>query len=123
MEINKLQERVIKAQWKPGCWLLVSGSRKDPRDTFGAFYAKATVSFLFDSGEVSAEWEPEYGPIQVWHKCHESTEGAKEHYFYDFTNDSPGNWSQLAVEENELPQAFVDGNYDYIFSVLEIWAR
>jgi len=117
--MNKLQRRVGKAEYKPNCYILVSASKRDMKETLGEFRVRAHISFLYDSGTIAAEWEPEYGPIQVW----EMADSGKEHYFYDFVVDTPLNWSQLAVENNELSQAFNAGDYDYIFNVLKDWAR
>jgi hypothetical protein len=117
-----IKDRVGVAKFKDNCFILVSGARRPPEETFGAFYVKANMSFLYDAGDYAAEWEPEYGPIQVWHKCEADAENAKEHYYFDFTDSPGGSWSQLAVEEYQLPQAFHCGDYDYIFSVLKEWA-
>jgi hypothetical protein len=104
-------------------YILVSGRERQDNSLTVHFRAKATVSFLYDGGEYAAEWEPEYGPIQVWHRCEEDAPNARPHYFYDFTDSPGGNWSQRAVERAELPQAFVAGNFEYIFAVLKDWAR
>jgi hypothetical protein len=120
--MNEKQKFVIKSEYKPNCFVLASFARKDPKETRGEFYVRSCVSFLYDAGEYAAEWEPEYGPIQVWHKCAASADGAKEHYYYDFTDSPGGNWSQMAVEQNQLPQAANRGDFDYIFSVLKHWA-
>ena len=120
--MNSKQKRVGKALYKPNCYILVSGAKRDMKETFGDFLVKAQMSFLYDAGDHAAEWEPEHGHIQIWHRCEEYDEGATEHYYYDFHNSSPMNWSQLAVSNNELPQAFHSGDYEYIFAVLEDWA-
>jgi hypothetical protein len=109
-------------QFGEGARVIYSAAKKDPKETFGEVRVKNNFSFCFINGEYAAEWEPEYGPIQVWHKCTESDENAKPHYIFDFS-DSPGlNWSQLAVDENELPQAANSGSWQYIFNVLKDWA-
>jgi hypothetical protein len=120
--MNKNQKKVCRALYKPNCYILVSATRRDPKETFGEFQVTAHMSFLYDAGKVAAEWEPQYGPIQIWRKCDKDSDGAQEHYFYDFQNSAPGSWSQLAVSNMELPQAFVSGDYDYIFNVLKDWA-
>jgi hypothetical protein len=79
-------------------------------------------SFCFINGDYAAEWEPEYGPIQVWHRCGKDDAEAKPHYIFDFENSGWGNWSQLAVDENELPSAANSGDWQYIFNVLKNWA-
>ncbi len=123
--MNKLQQRVGKAAFAdiPNAYILVSASQRDMKETFGDYKVKATMSFLYDAGEVAAEWEPEYGPIQIWRKVSQNTPGAKEHYYYDWVEGGGGHWSQMAVEQEELPQAFVEGDYSYIFGVLQGWAE
>ena len=120
--MNQFQKLIIKAEYKPGCFILASFAKRDVRETLGDFRVKAIVSFLFDAGEYAAEWEPESGPIQVWHKCDAGAPNAREHYYFCFTDSEPGNWSQLAVDRNELPQAAQRGDFDYIFGVLKTWA-
>jgi len=120
--MNDIQKRIIKYEYEPNCYVLVSGQKKDPKDHYGMFLVHSVVSFLYDAGEYAAEWEVEYGPIQILHRCEEADENAKPHYFYDFENSPPGSWSQLAVEENELPQAFNAGDFRYIFNILKDWA-
>ena len=120
--MNKFQRRTGKAVYKPNCYILISATQKK-EDNISWYRVEPFMTFFYDAGDVAAEWEPEFGPIQVWEKCDKDHESAKEHYFYDYIVDIPCNFSQLAVEENELPQAFVRGDYDYIFGVLKRWAR
>jgi hypothetical protein len=124
--MNNIQKRVIRAhlpEYGEGSYLLVSAARRDPKETLGSFYVKPTVSLFYDAGEYGAEWELEYGPIQIWHKCGADDDGAKIHYFYDWQNAPGGSWSQLAVETHELPQAAERGDWQYIFGVLRDWAE
>ena len=121
--MNQKQQRVIKTQYKSGCFVLASFGKRDMKETFGDFRVKAVISFLFDAGEYAAEWEPECGPIQVWHKCTADAPNAQEHYYFDFTDSLPGNWSQMAVDDNALPQAAHRGDFDHVFAVLEKWAN
>ena len=121
--MNKLQKRILKLEYKPNCYILHSFGQRSYEDTCGDFRVKALMSFLYDVGEYAAEWEPEYGPIQEWHKCEEGAEDSREHYYFDFTDSGPGNWSQMAVDTHELPQAANRGDYDYIFSVLKDWIK
>lgn len=90
--------------------------------SFGDERVAANMSFFFDNGNYGAEWEPEFGPIQIWQKADGPGDGIREHYFYDYVYSNPLNWSQLAVEREELPQAFKGRSWAYIFSVLEDWA-
>lgn len=121
--MNKFQKCVLKAEVKPNCFLLFSASQRPMEETFGAFWIEANVSFLYDAGKIAVEWEPEHGPIRRWYKCDKVGEKAKEHFYYDFVHDRPLAWSQLAVEREELPEAAVAGDYDYIFEVLKEWAK
>lgn len=119
----KRRVRLAKFEAIENAYILVSGRQKQDNPLIDRLQAKATISFLYDGGEYAAEWEPEHGPIQVWHRCEEGAANARPHYFYDFTDSPGGNWSQLAVDRAELPQAFVAGNFEYIFAVLKDWAR
>jgi hypothetical protein len=114
-------KKVLVAKYADNCYILVSGMLK--YDDFGDSYVQPTMSFLYDAGEYAAEWEPRYGPIQVWHKCDKDAENAQEHYYYDYHNSSALNWSQLAVDQNNLPKALANCEFDYIFSVLRRWTR
>lgn len=100
-------------------YILVSARwRNEERDS-----VKATMSFLYDGGKFAAEWEPEYGPIQIWEKADGPGDGIGEHYFYDYVVDTTLNWSQLAVDREGLKKYFLDGNYHLIFAVLKEWAN
>lgn len=123
--MNSKQKRVLKVkvpECGDGAWVLFSASKRDPKETFGEFRVKTNFSFLWDAGEYAAEWEPEYGPIQIWHKCNANDIDAREHYFYEYQNNI-GAWSQLAVSNLELPQAANAGDWQYIFNVLKDWAE
>lgn len=111
------------SQFGDGARVIYSAAKKDPKDCYGGeIRVKNNFSFCFINGDYAAEWEPEYGPIQVWHKCEKDSENAKPHYIFDFSDSQGGNWSQLAVDQNELPQAANHGDWQYIFNVLEDWA-
>ena len=120
--MNKMQSKVIKAEYKPGCWILISPMKAKKQYDYG-LKVDYVVSFLYDAGEVAAEWEPRYGPIQMWNKCNEDDENAIEHYFYDWHNTLPASWSQLSVEREQLPEMFLAGDWDVIFDVLKSWTR
>jgi len=120
--MNKMQSKVIKAEYKPGCWILISPMKAKKQYDYG-LKVDYVFSFLYDAGEVAAEWEPRYGPIQTWNKCNKDDENAIEHYFYDWHNTIPLSWSQLSVEREQLPEMFLAGNWDAIFDVLKSWTR
>ena len=110
-------------QFGEGAHVIYSAQKRDMKDTCGEFQVKNMFSFCWINGEYAAEWEPEYGPIQVWHRCEKDAEGSRPHYVFEFTDSGFGNWSQLAVSNNELPQAANSGFWQYIFSVLKDWAK
>ena len=111
------------SQFGEGAHVIYSASKRDVKETFGDIRVKNHFSFCFINGDYAAEWEPEYGPIQVWNKCNKDDENAKPHYIFEYEN-SPGlNWSQLAVDGNELPRSANEGDWQYIFGVLRRWAK
>lgn len=78
-----------------------------------------TISFLYDGGNgIAAEWEPTYGPITTIYKCEGKDPDAIPHWFFDYCTGY-GNWSQCAVEDEGLPQAVINGDYEHVFSVLK----
>ena len=121
--MNDKQKIVMKSKYKDNCWVLVSGTdkRDGARDYLGNI--DYTVSFLYDAGDIATEWEPKYGPIQIWDRCEKDSEDAKEHYYFDYHNTAPASWSQLAVDENNLHFHFIAGDFDYIFNVLKDWSN
>jgi hypothetical protein len=121
---------LIRTEFKEGCFIYQSfGIRKS---SFGDIELTAHVSFLADAGNgVAAEWEPQYGPIQVWKQCDSewtgetvlgSTVKAKSHWHFPFVEDNPGNWSQLAVDDEGLKQMLINGSVDGVFDALTRWA-
>jgi len=122
--MNSLQQRIIKTEWRPNCFILMSPKIRDnkrPMDIDNMDYA---MSFVFHNRvtHYAAEWEPRYGPIQTWHECSESDPGAHEHYFFDFTDSGGGNWSQTAVEREDLHTHFFNSAWGFIFNILASWA-
>ncbi len=139
-EGERIMKRVAVLPWvnKPNCFLCVSGAfeRKtnygekwylnahDEREQkyYASVHTKARITFAYRSENVAAEWDGEYGPIQLWYKCEadykEDYDEARPHWLFPFAHGN-GCWSQMAVEENHLPEAFNTGDYDSIFSVLE----
>ena len=80
------------------------------------------MSFFFDNGEIGAEWEPDYGPITKIIKLAKDNPEAIPHWFYDYYAGQ-GYWSQLAVKEEGLPEAFLSGDYERLFGILKQWAQ
>lgn len=97
-------------------YMVISGYKEETGNG-----VKKCMSFFYDNGDIGAEWEPDNGPITVIYKCNKAHEKAEKHWFYDYCTGY-GNWSQLAVESEGLPNAFLTGAYDYLFAVLKKWA-
>ena len=98
-------------------YVVISGYKSDAGNG-----VKKCMSFFYNNGNVGAEWEPDYGPITIIYKCEKDNGDAQKHWFYDYYTGN-GNWSQLAVEGEGLPSAFLDGDYKYIFEVLKEWGK
>jgi hypothetical protein len=85
------------------------------------FKVRKNISLVYATEKGGAEWEPDFGPITILTPCDKNHESAKSHWLYPFFTGN-GNWSQCAVERERLPSAFLEGDYNYIFSVLKRWA-
>jgi hypothetical protein len=105
----------------PGAYIIISGRKKKSDFPLKQHNTEVITSFLFMKENFAAEWEVKHGPIQIWEKAPEG-DTEHPHYTFPFVKNTPLNCSQLAVEDNNLPQAFLEGNYRHIFSVLEEWA-
>ncbi|WP_431861474.1 hypothetical protein [Azospirillum sp.] len=114
-----------------GALVCVSGKKRPVKPEFdvGRIEAEPFMTFTFVRGEaphrVAAEWEPKHGPIQIWY---ERQEGDHEndcmpHWLWPFGSKGNLRWSQCAVDENDLPERFIEGDYEGIFHVLAIWAE
>lgn len=124
------------------CFLCISGAIKK-KDRYGEKWytnahnehvnkhddddrTEARITFAYRGENVAAEWDGEYGPIQVWYKCDKDYQAsewdkARPHWLFDYAHGS-GAWSQMAVDENHLVQRFNQGAYDEIFRVLKRFA-
>lgn len=100
---------------RDGCFIVLSFGQK--RCNYGDCWLDPLVSYLFMGEEVAAEWEPAYGPIQMWFKGDEIN-----HYTFPKIKDRPGSWSQLAVDREGLKGFALRGQHDAIFNVLKEWA-
>lgn len=138
-----LMEHVAVLPWPgiDGAYLCLSGAKRRAPEKMGprwpkhddvprfmdevAREAQARITFLFDAGNCCAEWDGEFGPIQIWHRvAKDSKHGdheVREHWFYDHAIGN-GIWSQMAVDQHDLPRSFISGNFAHIFSVLKSWA-
>jgi hypothetical protein len=122
--MNEKQQLVGVAKFLgiTGAYILVSASKHVYEAVPELLGVDAHMSFLYHDGTVAAEWEPQYGPIQLWYSCDGAHPEAMEHYFFDYVLDRPTSWSQLAVDEEGLKEAFLRGDYIHIYSVLHRWA-
>ena len=80
------------------------------------------MSFFYDNGDIGAEWEPDFGPITKIYKCDKDDADAQPHWFYDYYTGN-GHWAQMAVEEEGLHTAFLNGEYERLFAVLKSWSE
>ena len=113
-------EHIIEHEYKENCFILTSFVVK-PDDYMGQT-ATPTVSFLYRNEQYAAEWEVQYGPIQMWEKAEEGEEGAKEHYVYPFIKNIHANWSQLGAERAGLKGFLQRSEFNAIFNALKHWA-
>lgn len=143
-EFNK--ERIKKLPWpdKENCFLFISGKmRKKNRfgdkfyidahreieinyNSYTDFSTEPQITFAYIGESIAAEWDGHCGPIQLWFKCEKDTiieyETICEHWIYDYAYGA-GHWSQMAVDHNNLPRAFNEGNYNHIFDVLKQFVK
>lgn len=86
------------------------------------------LSFFYGGENSGAEWMPEHGPIMVYTKCGPDWVGetlrgsplkAKPHWFYEYVEDNALAWSQLAVDDERLPQKLANSDYVGLFSSLK----
>lgn len=98
--------------------------KKEYEDHFDRSYPG--ITFLYDAGNCCAEWDGEYGPLSLSWRCEESYkrehETVRPHWFYPFAF-GVGHWSQIAVDDADLPNLFTTGNYKAIFGTLREWAE
>lgn len=133
----EIYNRILRTQYKPNCYVLVSFQRNKQAFEMGEIKAEPTMSFLYDAGEIAAEWCPPYGPIQIWRRAEEGKRyprptldsddepeyiDPQPHYAYPFVIPRLAEWSQLSVERYQLADYAIDGHYDYVFNILKDWA-
>lgn len=80
------------------------------------------MSFFYGTETGGCEWEPDYGPIIRIYPCDKDHEEAKPHWFYPFCTGNQ-NWSQLAVDSENLVEMFLEGDYKSMFNVLKRWSE
>ena len=121
---------IVRTTFREGCFIYQSLGFQEA--SFGDKIIIPHVSFLADSGRgTAAEWEPRYGPIQVWRECTEEWEGEtvcgsrpepRQHWHFPFVEDEGAKCSQLAVDNEGLKDMLVRGDLDGVFRVLIQWA-
>lgn len=105
---------------KPNCFLLLSGHKATKYDGMEDGGATYIISLLYRDEEkgMAVEWEPKYGPIQIFTRATETSEEKQEHYIFPVINPSGLDWTQMGVNDRGLPEAFIHGDLDFIFNVL-----
>lgn len=141
--IEPTMARVAVLPWPEmdGCYLVLSGAIKK-RERYGdKWYAgheektwkfqdeartSPSITFTYVEDGIAAEWDGEYGPIQIWFKSHEGYEEgydkAREHWLWPWAFGS-GHWSQRAVDDADLVRCFNRGDWRHIFGELKTWVR
>ena len=119
-------KNILRAAYKPdekrGCFILVSGHWRNEDNPHDDLNLAAITSFVYDAGDKATEWSPATcGPLHTFFRADATT--GKPHYIYPFIEDRPLEWSQMAVNNHDLPRAFVQGDYDYIFTILKNWTE
>ena len=118
--------KVIPFPGIENAYIVISAHTKSNTNEIIQMNVKHMISFFYGTPKGGAEWEPDYGPVSVVIPCDKDfvSEGydgvAVSHWFYP---KHGLNWSQLAVEDNHLPEKFLNGDYEGIFGVLKSWVR
>lgn len=122
---------IIRTEFRERCFIYQSFGKRE--SNFGDLMLEAHVSFLADSGiGTAAEWEPQYGPIQLFTECSKDWEDETEngnkiesrcHWHFPHVKDESGRWSQLAVDDEGLKPMLLRGDMDGVFDVLMRWAN
>ena len=138
-----MNNRIACLPW-PGlenCFLYLSGQIQQKRHQGDKWYVEHEelterysqsittqphITFTYRGETCAAEWDGAYGPITVIIKREEGYkdeyEEARPNHIYPWASGR-GNWSQCAVDDNGLYQAFNTGDYEKIFRVLESFVR
>ena len=98
-------------------YIVISGRESDTPNG-----VNKNMTFFYHNENVSVEWEPKNGPITTIYACSKHHPDAEEHWFYPYCTGY-GNWSQLAVLTEGLPEAFITGNYKQLFEILKNWSE
>jgi len=93
------------------------------KSPFHETFSTPCITFLYDAGNCCAEWDGEYGPVNLTFRVNEIHEDARQHWFYPFAIFEQDHWSQMAVTNEQFKDAFLDGDFEHIFSVLRRWAE
>ena len=131
-------KRVAVIPWEgmPDCYIVISGQKRrselvgdkwysdhgghaEIENTWAnkEFRTEACITFTYMKDGVAAEWDGEYGPIQLWFEAKVAGDGVREHWLWPLATGA-GHWSQMAVNENDLPRSFNKGEWGSIFGVL-----
>jgi hypothetical protein len=120
---NKVMNKVLRCPVPniPNAFVLVSANLDHDRCN----HVAPVQSFLYvnEKAGVAAEWEPAYGPISVFRRADTEGENTQEHYAFPHIIKEWGNWSQMAVIIEGLPEYFAAGDFAALFAVLRHWAE
>lgn len=99
-------------------------SFKNGKNSFGEQQAEPHMTLVYVNGKVAAEWEPQYGPIQLWYErdSEQPETDAMTHWLWPYGSKPNLRFSQLAVDQHFLPESLVRGDYEHVFAVLKEWA-
>lgn len=145
-QVSASMKRVAVLPWPEmeNCYLCLSGKRREQKQYGERFYAQHEehlwkvhedriksepyISFAYAERGIAAEWNGAHGPIQLWFRCEADHKGdgwmdePREHWLWPHAYGA-GMWSQLAVDESDLPRRFNEGDWSGIFNVLKLWVR
>jgi len=108
--------KVIPFPGIPNAYVVISGVKAKTSNG-----CEKRMTFFYGTEAGGCEWEPECGSITKIIPLKKEDAGAIPHWFYDYYAGR-GYWSQLAVERCGLPEYFLSGDYEGLFSVLKDWA-
>jgi hypothetical protein len=98
----------------PNCFIAISCRLKKINEPLEQLNTQHVLSFITTNEDQTeaVEWEPEYGPISIYSK----ETGGRSHWLLG--PDCKFDWTQLGVDSEGLPAAFIQGNMQHIFSIL-----
>lgn len=102
-------------------YILVS-ARKIADDGF-FIRIQPVLSFLVPINfEYYVEWEPEAGPFSLVKRANELNDKTEKNYWFEYCYKHRP-WAQGIVDSLEMKEAFIEGQYKYIFNALKQWGN